>query len=94
MVCATDTAKLHDVLDKYGIANSFEIYPGTHTSAVADRFPESRHAVLQQESLLPGTLSVAILGRKPLQTAGDFELSAAHHTHEELLKAARTRHIS
>lgn len=34
----TDTAKLHDVLDKYGIANSFEIYDGTHTSAVADRF--------------------------------------------------------
>jgi S-formylglutathione hydrolase FrmB len=34
----TDTAKLHDVLDKYGIANSFEIYSGTHTSAVADRF--------------------------------------------------------
>jgi enterochelin esterase-like enzyme len=34
----TDTAKLHDVLDKYGIANSFELYHGTHTSAVADRF--------------------------------------------------------
>ena len=33
-----DTAKLHDVLDKYGIANSFEVYHGTHTSAVADRF--------------------------------------------------------
>jgi enterochelin esterase-like enzyme len=33
-----DTAKLHAVLDKYGIANSFEIYHGTHTSAVADRF--------------------------------------------------------
>jgi len=33
-----DTAKLHEVLDKYGIANSFEIYQGTHTSAVADRF--------------------------------------------------------
>ena len=33
-----DAGKLHDVLDKYGIANSFEIYPGTHTSAVADRF--------------------------------------------------------
>ncbi len=33
-----DTAKLHDVLDKYGIANSFEVYPGTHTSRVADRF--------------------------------------------------------
>jgi len=31
-------AQLHEVLDKYGIANSFEIYSGTHTSAVADRF--------------------------------------------------------
>jgi enterochelin esterase-like enzyme len=34
----TDTAKLHEVLDKYGIANSFEVYSGTHTSKVADRF--------------------------------------------------------
>ena len=34
----TDTAKLHDALDKYGIANSFEQYQGTHTSKVADRF--------------------------------------------------------
>ena len=33
-----DTAKLHEVLDKYGIANSFEQYQGTHTSKVADRF--------------------------------------------------------
>ena len=33
-----DAGKLHDVFDKYGIANSFEIYSGTHTSAVADRF--------------------------------------------------------
>lgn len=33
-----DSAKLHDVLDKYGIANSFEVYQGTHTSAVAVRF--------------------------------------------------------
>ncbi len=33
-----DTAKLHEVLDNYGIANNFEIYHGTHTSAVADRF--------------------------------------------------------
>jgi enterochelin esterase-like enzyme len=33
-----DAAKLHDVFDKYGIANSFEIYKGTHTSAVAVRF--------------------------------------------------------
>jgi len=34
----TDAAKLHDALDKYGIANGFEVYPGTHTSRVADRF--------------------------------------------------------
>jgi S-formylglutathione hydrolase FrmB len=34
----TDTAKLHEVLDQYGIVNGFEIYKGTHTSAVADRF--------------------------------------------------------
>jgi S-formylglutathione hydrolase FrmB len=33
-----DTVKLHEVLDKYGIANSLEVYSGTHTSKVADRF--------------------------------------------------------
>jgi len=33
-----DTTKLHGILDNYGIPNSFEIYAGTHTSAVADRF--------------------------------------------------------
>jgi hypothetical protein len=33
-----DATKLHEVLDRYGIANAFTIYPGTHTSAVADRF--------------------------------------------------------
>ena len=33
-----DAGKLRDVLDNYGIANSFEIYAGTHTSAVVDRF--------------------------------------------------------
>lgn len=33
-----DTSKLHDALDNYGIANSFEVYEGTHTSKVADRF--------------------------------------------------------
>jgi len=36
----TDTAKLHDMLDNYGIANNFEIYPGTHTSNVAFRFQD------------------------------------------------------
>lgn len=34
----TDAGKLHEVLDNYGIANTFEIYPGNHTSAVAGRF--------------------------------------------------------
>ncbi len=34
----TDTAKLHDALEKYGISTGFEEYPGTHTSRVADRF--------------------------------------------------------
>jgi enterochelin esterase-like enzyme len=33
-----DAGKLHDIFDKYGIANTFEVYPGTHTSRVADRF--------------------------------------------------------
>lgn len=33
-----DATKLHTIFDRYGIANSFEIYSGTHTSAVADRF--------------------------------------------------------
>ena len=34
----TDTEKLHDVLNKYSITHTFEIYSGTHTSKVADRF--------------------------------------------------------
>ena len=33
-----DAGKLHDIFDRYGLVNSFEIYPGTHTSKVADRF--------------------------------------------------------
>jgi enterochelin esterase-like enzyme len=32
-----DATKLHGILDNYGIANTFEIYSGTHVSAVADR---------------------------------------------------------
>jgi enterochelin esterase-like enzyme len=31
-------AKLHEVLDSYGVPNTFEVYSGTHTSAVAVRF--------------------------------------------------------
>ena len=36
----TDAGKLHDVLDRYRIANSFQIYPGTHVSDVASRFQD------------------------------------------------------
>jgi len=39
-----DMIKLHGMLDNYGLANSFEIYHGTHTSAVADRF--QNHVIL------------------------------------------------
>jgi enterochelin esterase-like enzyme len=35
-----DAGKLHDALDRYGVANTFEVYPGTHTSDVAVRFQE------------------------------------------------------
>jgi enterochelin esterase-like enzyme len=31
-------ARLHEILDSYGVANTFEIYKGTHTSAVSVRF--------------------------------------------------------
>jgi S-formylglutathione hydrolase FrmB len=33
-----DATKLHEIFDQYSLQNSFEIYQGTHTSAVADRF--------------------------------------------------------
>ena len=35
-----DAGKLHDVLDSYSIGNTFEIYSGTHTSAVSVRFQD------------------------------------------------------
>ena len=31
-------ARLHEALDKYQIAHGYEVYAGTHTSKVADRF--------------------------------------------------------
>ena len=34
----TDTQRLHEALDSYGIANSFEIYSGTHVSHIGIRF--------------------------------------------------------
>lgn len=33
-----DARELHEALDRYEIPNTFEVYPGTHTSRVADRF--------------------------------------------------------
>jgi len=33
-----DAGKLHDVFDKYGLVNDFEIFHGTHTSVMGDRF--------------------------------------------------------
>lgn len=33
-----DTEKVHQLLDKYGIQNGFELFHGTHTSRVAFRF--------------------------------------------------------
>ena len=35
-----DAGKLHETLDRYGIANNFQIYPGTHVSDVAFRFQD------------------------------------------------------
>jgi enterochelin esterase-like enzyme len=35
-----DARKLHDILDSYGVKNSFTIYPGTHVSNVAYRFQD------------------------------------------------------
>ena len=55
----TDTVKLHDTLDSYGIANDLEIYSGNHVSNVADRF---------QNHLLPffsENLSFSTAGTKP-----------------------------
>jgi len=33
-----DTARLHDVLDSYGIENTLEVYAGDHTNKLGDRF--------------------------------------------------------
>jgi len=35
-----DATRLHEVLDRYGIANTFEVYSGDHTSGVAARFQD------------------------------------------------------
>jgi S-formylglutathione hydrolase FrmB len=49
-----DAEKLHTGLDRYGIANSFEIYPGDHTSGVAGRV---------QDKMLPFFSRALVFGR-------------------------------
>ena len=48
-----DTQKLHDALDKYGIANAFEIYHGTHTSDVAFRVQDHVIPFFSRNLLFP-----------------------------------------
>ena len=47
-----DAGKLHDVLEKYGIANSFELISGNSHEQGGGSLPISRDTVLQPESLL------------------------------------------
>ena len=55
-----DAGKLHEILDDYGIANSFQIYPGTHVSNVAFRVQDfvipffSQHLVFGPEKSAAG----------------------------------------
>jgi S-formylglutathione hydrolase FrmB len=49
-----DASKLHDALDRYGIANSFEVYPGTHTSRIAIRFQDHVMRFFSQSLRSPG----------------------------------------
>ena len=36
-----DAGKLHDVFDRYGLVHTFDVYAGTHTSAMGIRFQNS-----------------------------------------------------
>jgi S-formylglutathione hydrolase FrmB len=55
-----DAGKLHEIFDNYGIANSFEIYSGTHTSAVADRFQNHVMPFFSKNLCLPSTLKAKL----------------------------------
>ena len=63
-----DTAELHRILDSYGIANSFELYPGDHVSAVADRMQNhvlpffARNLVFESRPMTRGVAAVVALG--------------------------------
>jgi len=60
-----DAAKLHDVLDRYGIANSFQIYPGTHVSNVAFRVQDFMIPFFSEHLLFsPGAASAGVRQEK------------------------------
>jgi S-formylglutathione hydrolase FrmB len=50
-----DAARLHDVLDSYGVAHHFEIYHGTHTSHVAFRFQDEVVPFFSRYLIFAGT---------------------------------------
>ena len=57
----TDTGRLHDTLTAYAVPHDFEIYPGTHTSDVANRF---------QEHVIPFFSRTLSFDQKPPRGAG------------------------
>lgn len=48
-----DAQALHDVLDRYGIVNSFEIYEGDHTNRLAWRFQDELMPFFSQHLRFP-----------------------------------------
>lgn len=51
-------AQLHDILDRYGITNTFEIYSGTHQRG-SGSISEPRDAVFQQEPVFREKLQLS-----------------------------------
>ena len=52
-----DAVKLHEALDRYGIAHRFAIYPGTHTSNVALRIQNQVLPFFSETLVFPGEKS-------------------------------------
>jgi enterochelin esterase-like enzyme len=50
-----DAGKLHETLDRYGVANSFQIYSGTHVSDVAFRFQDFVLPFFSKNLAFPGS---------------------------------------
>ena len=77
-----DAGKLHDVFDQYGIANTFEIYPGTHTSDVAVRFQEHVMPFFSRTCPSRRSSDEAIRPR-------DWRDAARHRAHARARRSAR-----